>query len=503
MNLAQSILLILFVFFFSHTSAKAALVENVTIGNAKALSLAHAVTADPPGIDSIHFNPAGLTKLTNRQYSLKFLAGAFNFQTEFGERGGLIDECLDNVVCNLNRAYDDPLENSVSATKTPSLMLPVSGLTEMPIDALVAPFGGFSYSPEGSNLTFATTVYVPMGAGYKRGADDPGRFFGREFSLARITYLSPTIAYQANEHWSIGFGTLVSWQGVGLDMDLRVPGFATAAVDTLQTNICDSNALSAVFTICEGTLGPYDRVASLATEMEDAFSFSWNLGLLWEPNEWFSWGVVYQSEGKTELKGDYTLEYSQGWSDLFGGLLDEQRGNSATVGLLNLLESVTPIALPQGNLDSGPGSTRVETGTVTSRLASPAHFSTGVSVKITPRTKVNFDFKWTDWGSWETIRLDFDTNQIDFLKIAGLLPNQGLLVPLGGADLYTFGFSLLASKGKTIDFAYGYLKSNEKVSSGGSSNANSDALIYNPYAGLEFENTTTAHIIEFNYNAVF
>ena len=34
--------------------------QNLTIANAKALSLANAVTADPPGPDSLHFNPAGL-----------------------------------------------------------------------------------------------------------------------------------------------------------------------------------------------------------------------------------------------------------------------------------------------------------------------------------------------------------------------------------------------------------------------------------------------------------
>ena len=39
---------------------RAALVENLTMGNAKALALGNAVTADPPGVDAIHFNPAGL-----------------------------------------------------------------------------------------------------------------------------------------------------------------------------------------------------------------------------------------------------------------------------------------------------------------------------------------------------------------------------------------------------------------------------------------------------------
>ncbi|MFZ5604982.1 MAG: hypothetical protein ACOY7J_21210, partial [Pseudomonadota bacterium] len=64
--------------------ATAALVENLTMGNAKALALGNAVTADPPGIDSIHFNPAGLARLAGRQYELKVLAAAMSFTVEFG-----------------------------------------------------------------------------------------------------------------------------------------------------------------------------------------------------------------------------------------------------------------------------------------------------------------------------------------------------------------------------------------------------------------------------------
>ena len=59
----------------------AALVENLTLGNAKALALANAVTADPPGIDSIHFNPAGLAAMKGRQSNLKILV---NFGRLFG-----------------------------------------------------------------------------------------------------------------------------------------------------------------------------------------------------------------------------------------------------------------------------------------------------------------------------------------------------------------------------------------------------------------------------------
>ena len=53
------------------TPAYAVLTDNLTIVNAKAISLGNAVTADPPGVDSIHFNPAGLAKIKGRESSIK------------------------------------------------------------------------------------------------------------------------------------------------------------------------------------------------------------------------------------------------------------------------------------------------------------------------------------------------------------------------------------------------------------------------------------------------
>ena len=62
----------------------AALSENLTISNPKALALGNAVTADPPGIDSIHFNPAGLARVHGREGLFKLAFAHFNLQADFG-----------------------------------------------------------------------------------------------------------------------------------------------------------------------------------------------------------------------------------------------------------------------------------------------------------------------------------------------------------------------------------------------------------------------------------
>ena len=74
----------------------ASFTDSITIGNPKALSLGHAVTADPPDIDSIHFNPAGLTQLKGRQFFVKGIAGVFSTEMDIGGYGeyqqGIIDK---------------------------------------------------------------------------------------------------------------------------------------------------------------------------------------------------------------------------------------------------------------------------------------------------------------------------------------------------------------------------------------------------------------------------
>ena len=62
--------------------AEAQLAQNLTI-HPKALALGNAVTADPPGILSIHYNPAGLTKLDDRQLEVNLMSVYLDIDADF------------------------------------------------------------------------------------------------------------------------------------------------------------------------------------------------------------------------------------------------------------------------------------------------------------------------------------------------------------------------------------------------------------------------------------
>src|SRR5471032_2826500 len=71
----------------SPSGARAALTENLTT-SVVAMALGNAVTADPPGIASIHFNPAGLARLTGDSESFHMFGASIRNNNSFHQPDG-------------------------------------------------------------------------------------------------------------------------------------------------------------------------------------------------------------------------------------------------------------------------------------------------------------------------------------------------------------------------------------------------------------------------------
>src|SRR4051794_25751955 len=67
--------------------AHAALTDNLAVSPV-AMSLGNAVTADPPGLDSIHFNPAGLSKITQNTRSDTIFGASLRVSADFHQPPG-------------------------------------------------------------------------------------------------------------------------------------------------------------------------------------------------------------------------------------------------------------------------------------------------------------------------------------------------------------------------------------------------------------------------------
>ncbi len=62
--------------------ANAQLGQNLAV-DIRSLSMGNAVTADPPGISAIHFNPAALAKIDGLQTDVQGILANFDIQREF------------------------------------------------------------------------------------------------------------------------------------------------------------------------------------------------------------------------------------------------------------------------------------------------------------------------------------------------------------------------------------------------------------------------------------
>lgn len=540
MNQLTNLFLTLGLLLVVTTTSRAALVDNLTLGNAKALALGNAVTADPPGIDAIHFNPAGLANLKGRQNEYKFLAGTFNMRVDFGEHDEDMQRALatwsdETAGFNIPEEYlVDPVVNTTSETAGAMLMLPGAGMQKLPF--IAAPLGGFSFNPPGSPFTFANNVYAPTAAGYYRDEDDPGRFFGEEISLARITYFAPSVAYEVNDQLKIGGSVGFSYQGVGVGLSLRVPNIGLVAAVNIGEAICGEDG-EGVIDICQGVVGPFTEVSTLYVEADNPLSVTYNLGFLWEPTHWLTLGMVYQSGDEMVIEGDYEINYHPEWSSLFTALNQDPNGQA-----LIAASELAGYELPKGASE--------ELGKIRIELTQPQHVAIGTSIQVTPKLKFNMDAKWTEWSTWEELTLQFDET-LDFLRLARIVQpsaadykiltfpmgfrdiwnfsfgmeyqysanlalrlgyeprpssipddKQSVLLPVGNGDLYGTGLSWKLSSGAIFEAALGYMKTETHLDPGESSNSNSldqSQFIYNPYAGLEIDTEVTAYLVEFSY----
>jgi len=264
-------------------SALAQLGTNLTI-SPHARSQGNAVTANPQGVvESIHFNPAGLTKLDGRQLEFSITNAILRLSAEFSAPE-------DYDILGLG-ADDDPVANTKSLTRQLAFYAPLVGYQSPKLPAAALPSTGISLQPPGSKLTFANAVYVPFAFGYKRSGDDPGIFQGEEVALTRATYLSPSIAYKYSDELSFGASFNLSYQSVYLQQDMRTPNILVAMAEILQDAFgCEeggggSDPLAPLITLCGGRVGPFRPAGELTLELEERLSPTFNLGVLWEPTD--------------------------------------------------------------------------------------------------------------------------------------------------------------------------------------------------------------------------
>jgi len=518
--------------------------------DARAISLANTCTADPPGLMSVHYNPAGLSlldegKTFSNGFALPIIkrTGSFKTADDFdGFMGGFWGPDPDKYPDyyegpekdpNSDHGGPDPLNGKSGTNSSGRMYIPFYG----PIDFLFGSNLGLASREKDSRWTFAYANYAPYGGGMShRDPGDPFQFGCKSLYAQHLIYAAPTASYAISDQLSVGVSIGMAQRAMGVEVDVRSPNELVAltrvigdATKDLEIPVVSEQTLPPPF--LGGGLGPYEHVISMTLNTRDDFVPSYNLGLLWRPKNWFSYGLCYQSESVGELSGKYVWEYSKQF----------QRHVH--------WNSLTPMTLEgAGMLDLPFKAVPYQSGTATATQIFPARVQTGVMVRPSDRLKLLFDVHWANWAkAGKEDRFLFD-QRIQILRIAKLLGYQydpytyvvtrnmkdtwhwsaaaefevsdkltlrcgyekrptslqhshfDALYFIPDADFIGLGAGLKMPNGLSIDLGFGYLFSNHfTIYNNESTNFNSTDFTQmgNPYAGLDYKQDLSIYVASF------
>ena len=431
--------------------------NGITI-DSRAMSLGNAVVADrEPSIAAVYHNPAGLVNLVGRQFEVDQYIIGLDLDAAYiaGDEYEIFG--LDGTGVN---TYDPAVERDPvvgtdgygeSHTSKPSIYVPVFGLQQWVWSGPAPlPFQfGFSVNEPGSKFTFANKNYMHSPLGLFKDAEDPGKFLGKEAAIQRYTWFSPAVGYEINDEWAVGMGVQLSHQGFAIAQDNRAPNFLIAVTEILQDAFaCEfdkpigkrRDPLQPFLSLCQGNIGPWDSVGRIDIDMQQSVSPTYNVGVLWEPTDWFSWGASYMTGAEMELSGTFLMDYTDEWTAFWQGF------NGSIIGAI----TAAILGLPRG--------VPFEAGNIYMDYEIPQQFKSGVSMRVHPEWTVNLDATWTDWSVWDEWTFQFDRS-LELLTTArllsGLVTATSLTLPLGLEDTWHYGIGITQHVNSRLDIRYG------------------------------------------------
>lgn len=422
--------------------AMAALAENIAI-DPKAMALGNAVTADPPAVMSIHFNPAGLTRVTVPRTKTDNITVA---KISTNER------FIADPDMNIGGFRDDPLDGAKQGQGTHRLYLPGLGLMPWHPPILVAGALGFTWHQEGSPFTFGNASAYPtfmMSLDRSNEPNGPSLYQGRTVLMERLVLASPSVGYKFSDTLSFGIAAPIAFHAIFINTDMRMPNKLLGTMGSLQKAVCPGGNGqmfdTLTFGLCgggpEGMLNPFKRVANLELDMTAPLDPTVNFGVLWEPKSWFAMGATFQGGSKTIFKGTYKFTVDPVMRLFVQGI------HSSLLGPVVAATTGMPTSIPE-----------VQTGNVITTVPFPDRFQMGFKVKPTPKLQFTVDFSYTDWAKMKTMTLKFD-NDIEMLKMAhifGITPSNQLTMNLGFVNVWNWGMGMQYQVSDRFALRFGY-----------------------------------------------
>ncbi len=472
---------------------------------------------------SIHHNPAGLSNqpegaILDNGFVLPFIHHKIKWEADEDFEGFM------NTWGPQEGQTPDPVAGESDSNSSAIFYVPIYDDT---VNFLAGAAGGISYRRPGSKWTFAVGNYAPFAGGEAYKTNSPARWAVQDHWQQHFIYLSPAVSYQMTPTFSVGLSVGAGQTAMGALLQQRLPNELVALTRVLgdatkELYIPIVSDLTLPNPWLGGGIGPYDKVGSFYFDTRDDFTPNYNVGILWQPKEWFSFGAVYQSEINAHMSGGYTMEYSKYFQNVVAWL-----GSSP----LTLMTA--------GMLDLPTSPVQYQTGEATADITFPRRVDVGFMVKPSKRLRLMLDLHWNDYSVQKEQRIHVD-QRLQALRQARLLGytegtqdlvlktefkdtihgsigveyqlNEMLTLRGGYAwrptsvvhehddinanaipDLHWIGTGLgiTLENNHQIDVALAWLFSDHnKIDNGQSDNLNSTKFyepIYSPYAGLDVE----------------
>ena len=448
---------------------------NETFGiGAKATALGGAFTAYANDFSAMHYNPAGLSQQKHNNVNLGL---------------HVIDIDYEQKVTQRDIKHNSPEYPEMDGSHSTNNC-----------DLVYVPQFGIIYKPQDSKWTLAYGAYVPFGAhvwSNKRTANN--RYSGAEVYNTRMIYAAPTVAYQVMSNLSIGLSVGMGNTDEGYNIQMRLP--ALAGLEGVNLN------------------GMQTEIGQLTGDLDDDFTLSANVGVLWKALDNFTIGLTYRSESHSKMEGHSTFKYTDDAIDLLS--------------------------------DLGINASRVEKFDTELSFTHPQEVVLGFKFDVNDQWSLMSDVSWTDWSvrntenfrfkgtpaiftatemfgsdnpanalvvkrSWEDtyeFRIGTEYRPNDWLALRFGYHYRPCAIeekywdnnwPLTDYHVFSLGSGIKLSKSITMDLAYSLAWCRDwDIESGESRNLTGDRLVYAPYSGEEINVKTDIHNFMINFQYTF
>jgi len=420
--------------------ARAALTDNLTV-SVTGMALGNAVTADPPGIDSIHFNPAGLARLEGDSESIHNFVASIRTSASFHQPPDF----------NIGGWKDDPLNNTHTGPTRQVMYVPGYGMPGWRLPAVAVPGVGMAWNKPGSPWTFATNSYLSqaMSVDHTTDPNDPAQYQGRQLQIQRLVYLAPSVGYKYSDTLRFGMSVPIAHAAFVVDTNMRFPNELLGIFGNLQKGWCPENGGNIIdvfgFGVCgggkDGMVSPFKKAANMRIELTAPVDPTLNLGVLWEPRPWLGLGAVYQGGSKTHYTGTYQFDTEPMLRNFIQGM------NSSLLGPIAGAVLGFPTSIPAR-----------QRGNMNATIPFPTHIQVGIKLKPVKYVQLNVDASYQRWSDWKTLAFQFD-DSIKLLEVArlyGIPDSTKLVIPRGYKSLVNFGYGLQLFPVERLALRLGY-----------------------------------------------